>query len=173
MEIVSREWTNPPSDLWRKGTAKLIFRGLLAGVLALVVGALWARRRYVVITVDGTSMAPTLADGDRVLVRRRRIDRLSRGDVVVLEPPLDPGGRYAPGPAAADGGRWNIKRVAALPGDPVPVGIAAGDGVSRVPSGMLVVLGDNRDGVDSRQRGFFSADRLLGVALRQLGGPAL
>ncbi|MDP9844061.1 S26 family signal peptidase [Streptosporangium lutulentum] len=152
---------------------ELILRGLVAGALVLVAGALWARGRYVVITVSGTSMTPTLADGDRVLVRRRRLGQLSRGDVVVLEPPLDPGGRYEPGPAAATGGRWNIKRVAALPGDPVPAGIAAGDGVSRVPSGMVVVLGDNQDSVDSRQWGFFPTDRLLGVALRQLGGPAL
>ncbi|MFC7642350.1 S26 family signal peptidase [Streptosporangium lutulentum] len=52
----------------------------------------------------------------------------------------------------------------------MPAGIAAGDGVSRVPSGMVVVLGDNQDSVDSRQWGFFPTDRLLGVALRQLGG---
>ncbi|MET8333643.1 signal peptidase I [Streptosporangium canum] len=151
----------------------MIIRGLLAGVLVLVAGAFWARRRYVVVTVDGMSMAPTLTDGDRVLVRRRRIDQVGQGDVVVLEPPSDPAGRYAPGPPGADGRLWNIKRVAALPGDPVPPGIAAGDGVDRVPSGTVVVLGDNPDSVDSRQRGFFPADRLLGVALRRLGGPAL
>ncbi|MFJ2031607.1 S26 family signal peptidase [Streptosporangium sp. NPDC087985] len=152
---------------------KLVVCGLLAGVLVLVAGVLWARRRYVVVTVDGTSMAPTLTGGDRVLVRRRRIEQVSRGDVVVLEPPLDDTGRYAPGPPGADGRHWNIKRVAALPGDPVPEGIAAGDGVSRVPSGTVVVLGDNPDSIDSRQRGFFPAERLLGVALRRLGGPAL
>ncbi|WP_326822960.1 S26 family signal peptidase [Streptosporangium sp. NBC_01756] len=126
------------------------------------------------ITVDGTSMMPTLTDGDRVLVRRRRLDQLSRGDVVVLEPPLDPSGRYMPGPSGPDGRRWNIKRVAALPGDPVPAGVTAGAGVALVPSGAMVVLGDNpAASVDSRQRGFFPADQMLGVALRRLGGSAL
>ncbi|MEU4696817.1 S26 family signal peptidase [Nonomuraea dietziae] len=144
---------------------KLIFGGF---VLAALAGALWARRRYVVVTVEGTSMAPTLSDGDRVLVRRRRIDQVSTGDVVVLEPPLTPA---EIGPPGQDGRQWNIKRAVALPGDPVPPGID--DSVTRVPPGALVVLGDNTDSVDSRQRGFFDADRLLGVALRRLGGPPL
>ncbi|MFF5208607.1 signal peptidase I [Streptosporangium sp. NPDC000396] len=152
---------------------KLIIRGLFIGVLMLVAGAFWARRRYMVITVNGVSMMPTLTDGDRVLVRRRRIDQVSRGDVVVLEPPLDSSGRFMPGPPASDGRHWNIKRVVALPGDPVPAGVPADDGVDRVPSGTVVVFGDNPDSVDSRQRGFFPADRLLGVALRRLGGSAL
>ncbi|MEU0572558.1 signal peptidase I [Nonomuraea sp. NPDC005983] len=151
---------------------KLINGGLLAGVVvAVAAGALLARRRYVVVTVEGTSMAPTLDDGDRVLVRRRRIDQVGRGDVVVLEPPPDPSGRILPGPPGADGRRWNIKRAIALPGDPVPPDVGA-DG-ARVPAGALVVYGDNADSLDSRQRGFFPADQLLGVALRRLGGPAL
>ncbi|MEQ4720982.1 signal peptidase I [Nonomuraea sp. B19D2] len=150
---------------------KLISMGLLAGVVVAAAGALVARRRYVVVTVEGMSMAPTLNDGDRVLVRRRQIDQVSRGDVVVLEPPLDPAGQFMPGPPGADGRHWNIKRAVALPGDPVPPGIDA-DG-DRVPAGALVVYGDNPDSVDSRQRGFFEADRLLGVALRRLGGSAL
>ncbi|MET9343733.1 MULTISPECIES: signal peptidase I [unclassified Nonomuraea] len=141
---------------------KLIIGGC---VLVAIAGALWVRRRYVVVTVEGTSMLPTLADGDRVLVLRRRIDQVSRGDVVVLEPPPTPA---EPGPPGPDGRQWNIKRAVALPGDPVPPGID--DSVTRVPAGALVVLGDNSDSVDSRQRGFFDADRLLGVALRRFGG---
>ncbi|MDP4501365.1 S26 family signal peptidase [Nonomuraea turcica] len=115
--------------------------------------------------------AAAFNDGDRVLVRRRQIDQVSRGDVVVLEPPLGPAGRILPGPPRADGRHWNIKRAAALPGAPVPQGIDA-DG-DRVPAGALVVYGDNSDSVDSRQRGFFEAARLLGVALRRLGGSTL
>ncbi|MEV4114613.1 S26 family signal peptidase [Nonomuraea sp. NPDC049695] len=150
---------------------KLISMGLLAGVLVTATAALVARRRYVVVTVNGTSMAPTLSDGDRVLVRRRRLDQVSKGDVVVLEPPLDPAGKILPGPPGTDGRHWNIKRAVALPGDPVPPEV---DGsVDRVPAGSLVVYGDNPHSVDSRQRGFFAGDRLLGVALRRLGGSAL
>ncbi|WP_283138247.1 signal peptidase I [Rhizohabitans arisaemae] len=148
---------------------KLIGGGML---VALVLGAaaLLVRRRYVVVTVDGTSMAPTLDDGDRVLVRRRRIDQVGRGDIVVLEPPPAPAGRHIPLPP---GRRRHIKRIVATPGDPVPRGIAVDETVTRVPAGSLVVYGDNPDGVDSRQRGFYPADRLLGIALRRLGGPAL
>ncbi|WP_219825575.1 signal peptidase I [Nonomuraea typhae] len=142
----------------REGEAALVVSGLLLGVLLLAAGAVWARRSYVVVTVQGESMTPTLADGDRVLVRRRRPGQVSRGDVVVLEPPREPG-------------RWNVKRVVALPGDPVPDGLRE---TGTVPDGALVVLGDNPGGsADSRQRGFFPADQLLGVALRRLGGQAL
>ncbi|MEV4380403.1 S26 family signal peptidase [Streptosporangium sp. NPDC049644] len=120
MEIVFPERIGPSSGRQRKGTVTLIIGVLLFGVLLLAAGASWARRSYVVITVDGTSTTPTLTDGDRVLVRRRRLDRVGRGDVVVLEPPPDPSGRYMPGPSGPDGRHWNIKRVAALPSDPVP-----------------------------------------------------
>lgn len=142
------------------------------GVLGLGVAVLRIRRRIVVVTVEGTSMAPTLADGERVVVRRRRIDQVHRGDVVVLEPPPQPSGQYAPIPTQ-DGHLWNIKRAVALPGDPLPEGVMSGETLTRVPPGALVVLGDNPDSIDSRQRGFFSADQLLGVAVRRLGGPAL
>ncbi|MFB4270450.1 S26 family signal peptidase [Nonomuraea sp. GTA35] len=146
--------------------------GVSAAGLALVA-VLWrARRAYVVVTVEGSSMAPALADGDRVLVRRRRAGQVRRGDVVVLEPPPDPSGPYQAGPPAADGSRWNIKRATALPGDPLPPGVPAPGGVDRVPAGTVVVLGDNPlDSIDSRHRGLFPADRILGVALRRLNGP--
>ncbi|MBN6057484.1 hypothetical protein JYK22_36510, partial [Nonomuraea sp. RK-328] len=151
---------------------KLINGALLAGVAVAVAGVLLARRRYVVVTVEGVSMAPTLDDGDRILVRRRSLDQVSRGDVVVLEPTPDPTGVILPGPPGPDGRRWNIKRAVALPGDPVPPDVPV-EGVDRVPAGALVVYGDNERSFDSRQRGFFHADRLLGVALRRLGGSSL
>lgn len=147
-----------------------ISRGLrlLGGTGVAGAGALlalgWARRNLVVVTVHGSSMAPTLRDGDRVLVRRRPLPQVRHGDVVVLEPPLD--GPYLPGPAGPDGHIWNVKRVAALPGDALPSGIPGED--VPVPPGSLAVLGDNPDSVDSRHRGLFSGDRLLGVAVRRL-----
>ncbi|MBE1530678.1 S26 family signal peptidase [Actinomadura algeriensis] len=142
--------------------------GLAAGALGTVAAAVaavgWARGNLVVVTVAGTSMLPTFGDGDRVLVRRRPLRAVRRGDVVVLEPPL--GGPYAPGPAGLDGRIWNVKRAAALPGDPLPPGVPGADGT--VPPGELAVLGDNPDSVDSRMRGLYSGDRLLGVVVRRL-----
>ena len=112
-------------------------------------------------------MAPTYRDGDRVLVRRVGVDRLRRGQVVVVERP-EPDGRWRPAPDPGPR-RWIIKRVAALPGEPVPEGIA-GTGDGTVPVRMLALLGDNpAASFDSRQVGFFPAERLLGVAVRRLG----
>jgi signal peptidase I len=143
--------------------------GWLLGVTVVVASTVGlvlrsVRRRYVVVTVEGVSMAPTLVDGDRVVVRRRSATEVRRGDVLVLEPPVDAGGR--------DGLRWNIKRVVAVAGDPVPDGVPV-EGIDRVPAGSLVVFGDNPDSVDSRQRGLFESSRLLGVAVRRLGGRPL
>ncbi|MQY04565.1 S26 family signal peptidase [Actinomadura macrotermitis] len=142
---------------------KRISTWLLGGAgAAAAAGVLMARGRLVVVTISGTSMMPTLRDGDRVLARRRSLGRLRRGDVVVLEPPAD--GPYLPGPG---GPSWNVKRVAALPGDRLPPGVP-GPADGTVPPGALAVLGDNPDSVDSRQRGLFPGDRLLGVVVRRL-----
>ncbi|GAA4671703.1 S26 family signal peptidase [Phytohabitans rumicis] len=138
--------------------------------LAVALGVRSVRGRYVVVTVEGVSMAPTLVDGDRVVVRRRSATEVRPGDVVVLEPPAD--ASAGTGPGGPVGPRWNIKRVVAVAGDPVPDDVPV-EGVDRVPAGSLVVFGDNPDGVDSRQRGLFESARLLGVAVRRLGGRPL
>lgn len=156
--------------------------GLVAGAVAALAGAAALavlRRRLAVITVEGRSMEPALHSGDRVLVRRVPLDRVRRGDIVVIEQPA-PGSRR---PAAA-GGRpdprtgdiawesWVIKRAAALPGDPVPAPVAAAVSAapgSPVPAGRLVALGDNAAlSFDSRTHGYYSGDRVLGVVLRRI-----
>ncbi|MEU6469248.1 S26 family signal peptidase [Streptomyces massasporeus] len=146
----------------------LIAVGFLVGFAGAVLAALRIRGRYTVVTVDGTSMAPTLSPGDRVVVERRTVDQVRTGDIVVLQPPRRTGD-YEPLSDRA----WNIKRAAALPGDRIPEGIPGGGDLTEVPDGRLVVLGDNPDSIDSRHRGFFEADRIMGVAVRRLGGSAL
>src|SRR6185436_5533155 len=76
----------------------------LAGAAALVA---WLRRRFVVIDVDGRSMQPTLHEGDRVLVRRRPLQHIRTGDIVIVQ---NPGRRNL---AEQD---WVIKRAVAVPG---------------------------------------------------------
>jgi signal peptidase I len=65
-----------------------------------------------------------------------------------------------------------IKRLAGLPGDPVPPQVAArvlarpGD---VVPPGCAVALGDNaNESSDSREMGYVPLDRVLGIALRRM-----
>jgi signal peptidase I len=124
----------------------------LAGVIALLGAAWWVGTRLRIAVVAGPSMTPTLHDNDRVLVRRVRCSALRRGDVVLAALPT------------RSGTGWIIKRVAALPGDPAPAGLAG----PRVPAGMLVLLGDNPlQSVDSRDFGYVPAGRLFGVVVRK------
>lgn len=140
-----------------------------AAVLLGVACLVWARRRYLVTTVDGTSMEPALRPGDRVLVRRTT--RAGVGQVVVLTYPRLPGTRT---PTAGRG--FLIKRAVAVPGDRVParweypdLGGLAG---TVVPAGHLVVLGDNRaTSWDSRHYGLVRRDQLIGVLVRHLRRP--
>ena len=118
------------------------------GVVALG-GVVTVRRRVVVVSVRGWSMAPDLRPGDRLLVRRTTA-AVRPGDVVVVD--LDTG--------------WAVKRVAAVAGDPRPAGVP---GAGEVPPGHVVLLGDNAAvSLDSRELGPVPADRLVGVVRRRL-----
>ncbi|MFJ8078418.1 S26 family signal peptidase [Streptomyces sp. NPDC096176] len=155
--------------------------GLLccAAAVLLTLGAALGSllgRRLVAVTVRGDSMQPAYQDEDRVLVRRDR--KPTRGQVVVVERPAGVAGwseppvaTTAPGPSLARR-QWLIKRVAAVPGDPVPrdrVPVLAGSPAERVPEGSLVLLGDNQQAsFDSRHVGYFPAERVLGAVVRSL-----
>lgn len=142
----------------------------LAGCTLIAVLVL--RQRFVIVTVNGDSMMPTLAPSDRVLVRRARLSRLRRGQVAVVEAPGADGDWSTPvrGPAAHR--HWMIKRVAAVPGDPLPAGCpseTAGLPRQLVPPGKLVLLGDNAaSSHDSRHIGYLPGERLLGIAVRRI-----
>ncbi|MEU9510866.1 S26 family signal peptidase [Micromonospora sp. NPDC048170] len=132
-------------------------------------------RRLIAVTVSGRSMEPSYHNGDRVLVRRGVAPAV--GQVVVVEQQMGnawPSNSFQPadGSAPVAGRTWLIKRVAAVPGDPVPFGampVRAEVGQERVPPGMLVLLGDNQaESFDSRRVGYFPTERLLGIVLRAL-----
>jgi signal peptidase I len=141
---------------------------VLAVVLFLAINAISARVR-----VDGSSMIPTLQNGEFVLVNRLayRLGDMQRGDIIVFrsinENDLD-----------------LIKRIIGLPGDTVLVQngqvlvngqplsepyIAAPprySGEWRVPEGHLFVLGDNRnDSSDSHQWGLLPLENVIGKAI--------
>lgn len=137
-----------------------------ATVVGLGAGGAFLLAAYVVVTIRGRSMEPVLRDGDRVLVRRRHARRLTGGDVIVLRAPavqVPSSGSARHEPV----GGLHVKRVAALPGDPMPRWVRAD--TAYVPDGALVVLSDNTDrGTDSRQWGPYPAAGLVGVVVRRL-----
>jgi len=136
-------------------------------VAAIATGMLALRRRLAVVAVIGPSMQPTLAPGDRVLVRRTGLSDIRTGQIVVIEKPREDG-VWAARRRPAGPREWMIKRVAAVPGDARPQAMPGGAGPV-VPAGRLVVLGDNpARSLDSRQIGFIPADRVLGVVVRSM-----
>jgi signal peptidase I len=151
---------------------------LVAGVALLAassIGVVALRRNVAVVTVVGASMWPALATGDRVLVRRSTLGDVRTGQIIVIERPDKHGGWASDPPGWPPGDReWLIKRVAAIPGKPMPEAILTATasqaaGLTVVPAGKLVVLGDNAtSSLDSRDIGLVPGERLLGVMLRPL-----
>lgn len=158
--------TDRPRDLQSVGAAaggfgaglaaalvELLQTALIAGLLFLAVNLVTAR-----IRVEGSSMEPSLHDGEFVIVNRLayRWSPPMRGDIIVFRFPLDPSRRF-------------IKRVIGLPGDMVQAKdgvvyvnghmldepyIAAPpryDGEWRVGANELFVLGDNRNNSDDSE----------------------
>lgn len=128
----------------------------VAGVVTVL--ALWRlRRSFLVARVRGDSMLPTLRDGDRLVVRRRR--------------PVRPGQLVV---ARSRRGGLLVKRAAAVAGDPVPVDrvpLLRRTGDPTVPTGRLVVLGDNPAvSLDSRVFGYLSVEDVVGVGVRLVRG---
>jgi signal peptidase I len=139
---------------------------LLAGAASIAIAM--ARLRYTQVEVVGGSMAPTLRPGDLVLVRRVAGHRVRTGDLIVIERP-DDAGRWTTSPGRRTRGRrWLVKRVVAVPGEPVPTALTQAVPDDRVPNGCLLVLGDVAHSLDSRQLGYLPLERVLGVVRRRL-----
>jgi len=161
--------TAPPTrGSWTRTAAEIVQTVLLAGVLFLAVNFVTAR-----IRVEGSSMEPSLHDGEFVVVNRLayRWAPPERGDIVVFRFPLNPERRF-------------IKRVIGLPGDQVQIDggrvrvngteldepyIAAAprySGEWRVGADEVFVLGDNRNNSsDSQNWGMLPLSDIIGRAV--------
>ncbi len=153
---------------WKRFLLDLLETLGLAVVLFVIINTVSARVR-----VDGTSMTPTLQNGEFVLVNRLayQLGSPSRGDIIVFrskdQPDLD-----------------LIKRIIGIPGDTITIG---GDRVAvngttltepyimaeptysghwTVPKGYLFVLGDNRNNSeDSHVWGLLPQQNVIGKGL--------
>lgn len=137
---------------------------------------------FTTLRVDGASMEPSLANGDRLLVTHG-VDSLETGDVIVFSA------------VSRSRGREDlIKRVIALPGDQISVtdGIATVNGVIEstpdpipdptealevheftVPDDTVFVLGDNRPvSLDSRILGPIPQGAITGEAVWVFAPPS-
>lgn len=153
---------------WRRFALDLAETLVLAVVLFVGINTVSARVR-----VDGTSMVPTLQDGEFVLVNKLsyRFGDVTRGDIIVFHFPLNPQEDL-------------IKRVIGLPGDQVKIEngqvfvngavlnetyIAAPPNYSsdwQVPADNFFVLGDNRNNSsDSHSWGLLPSDKIVGKAV--------
>jgi signal peptidase I len=141
---------------------------VIAVILLLGINAITAR-----IRVDGNSMAPTLNNGELIIVNKLAywFNEPLRGDVIHLRSPRDPDQEY-------------IKRVIGLPGDRIRVNkgvvyvnnerieepyLAEAPRYEKewsVPDSSFFVLGDNRNNSsDSHNWGPVPIDNVIGEAL--------
>jgi len=134
------------------------------GLGVTLVAATLIRVRLLVVAVSGTSMLPTVASGDRLLVVRKRPGH--RGHVLALRVPLS-----VRGPDWAVGPELVIKRLTGLPGDELPGQHLARAVQLRLQAGTIWVEGDNTRSLDSRSWGPLAIDTVIGVALVNLGQP--
>ena len=133
---------------------------------------------FQVARVEGLSMAPTLADQDRLIVNKLvyRIGEPRRGDIVMLYYPIDPDKSFVKRVIAEEGdqvrivdGRVFVNDVP-MQDDFVPPEYRSHDdfGPSVIPEGYYFVMGDHRNNSsDSRHWGFVPKKYIIGkVQLR-------
>ncbi|TFV53655.1 signal peptidase I [Geodermatophilus sp. DF01-2] len=146
-----------------------------AGTALLLVASMAGLLPVQPMRVDSTSMTPTIASGDLLLVRHGQ-GPVQRGDVVAVAHPLEEG--------------MLVKRAVGVGGDEVAIedGVLVVDGTAvcepgidpahldgvwfgpvAVPEGSLFLLGDARDGsVDSRSFGPVPISSMVGTVTARL-----
>ena len=133
---------------------------------------------FQVARVEGQSMAPTLADQDRLIVNKLayKLDRPQVGDIVMLYYPLKPEKSFVKRVIAEEGDQVRIvdgkvyRNDVLMDDSFVPVEYRSHDdwGPQVIPEGYYFVMGDHRNNSsDSRHWGFVPAKYIIGkVQLR-------
>ena len=152
---------------------KLLIRDIATAMLIVLVITTFIKPTI----VHGSSMDPTLEDGEYLLVSKQAytFDEPERGEIIIF--PVE------------EEDRLYIKRVIGLPGDEITInsgkvylnniengqeytldGVTSGNIDSLiVPDGEVFVLGDNRlNSIDSREIGTQKIDHVKGVAFVRL-----
>ncbi len=144
-------------------------------LICVIIGII--RVAFVVITIQGRSMLPTLCERDRVLIWRFWPARfLRRGQIIILQQESQ---RFKGLPPY-------IKRITGVPGDIITFPSDLSEHVTlslhaqhhignqrmwHIPPGHLFVQGDNQaESVDSVLWGPISFDQVGGIVVRKLSG---
>jgi signal peptidase I len=133
---------------------------------------------FQVARVEGQSMAPTLADQDRLIVNKLayRMGEPRRGDIVMLYYPINPDKSFVKRVIAEEGDEVRIAdgtvyvNDVPMPDDFVPEEFRSHDdyAATRIPDGYYFVMGDHRNNSsDSRHWGMVPKKYIIGkVQLR-------
>ena len=128
---------------------------------------------FQVARVEGLSMAPTLADQDRLIVNKLayRIGEPRRGDIVMLYYPIDPDKSFVKRVIAEEGDQVRIVDGRVFVNDvPMQDDFVAPEyrshddfGPTVIPEGYYFVMGDHRNNSsDSRHWGFVPKKYIIG-----------
>jgi len=146
-----------------------ILKELLSYIIIIIAALLIRTFIFTPVKVDGTSMVPTLQDGE-ILILKKYDKTYERFDIVVIN--------Y--------NGEKLVKRIIGMPGENIkyknnklyvngkkveePVELETENfslinlGYNKIPEDYYLVLGDNRyNSTDSRTIGLISKDDILGV----------
>jgi signal peptidase I len=172
----------PPHERPQASVASRVGEELFAWLKTLASAAVYATLivtfGFQVARVEGQSMAPTLADQDRLIVNKLayRIGVPQVGDIVMLYYPLNPDKSFVKRVIAEEGDQIRIvdgrvyRNDVPIADDYVPTEFRSHDdyGPQVVPQGYYFVMGDHRNNSsDSRHWGFVPKKYIIGkVQLR-------